>query len=460
MRRLFLSAISLFCFCFSGFAAKPYVYPVKMSYNTLSTDSRGVKTQTVISDDGYEISVGVLLEDTKLKYFVSMENLASKDFLLKKDCIQVFEGNYDNDSWTLLNINPTSLVITSGGQTIPEAPSASTDELSAEDACLIVGGTILCGLFLIDLCDSDSDTDYKIIDTKHSRFVDKPQRIFHNDNSYPWLSIWLFNDYSSTYDSSLISQNQGMVLNSTNVGADYYSVEFSVDAGTGPDYKLRVTLSDKEFIDYYFMRSDRNNIINPWEDRTYGRHSVLFSMDVPYINSLGGYYIYSGKPVGWYYGAQFGIKTVGRNIYGTAFKHDFDNVIMESNAPYPLNYNSDLYYKYKFKKSSEFDSWFFNMSTGLTVKTFPHTWLMLGCGIDLLEYNWYGTFYSKSSTDSVNWSSWSELCNGWLNDDMLYPFCTPLVGVNLIFNHLDIAAAFEYVIQRGPRFNAMLGFAF
>ena len=271
--------------------------------------------------------------------------------------------------------------------------------------CLIVGGTILCGLFLIDLCDSDSDTDYKIIDTKHSRFVDKPQRIFHNDNSYPWLSIWLFNDY-------------------------------------------------------YFMRSERNNIINPWEDRTYGRHSVLFSMDVPYINSLGGYYIYSGKPVGWYYGAQFGIKTVGRNIYGTAFKHDFDNVIMESNAPYPLNYNSDLYYKYKFKKSSEFDSWFFNMSTGLTVKTFPHTWLMLGCGIDLLEYNWYGTFYSKSSTDSVNWSSWSELCNGWLKDDMLYPFCTPLVGVNLIFNHLDIAAAFEYVIQRGPRFNAMLGFAF
>ena len=80
--------------------------------------------------------------------------------------------------------------------------------------------------------------------------------------------------------------------------------------------------------------------------------------------------------------------------------------------------------------------------------------------IDLYECNWYGNFYWKSSSDNRNWSTRSLLDNGWINDDMLYPYCTPLVGVNMIFNWIDFAATFEYVIPKGPRFNAMLGFAF
>ncbi|MCR4954370.1 MAG: hypothetical protein K6A43_09880 [Treponema sp.] len=456
---------SIFCFCFFLFvgvlfAKNAEVYPVKMSYNSIFTDSNGVKTQKVISDDGFEISVGAELNGTKLKYYVDMQNLTTKDFLLKRNCIQVYEGNYDTDKWNLLDINPSSLVITSGGLSMPDSQKNDDDtELSAEDACLIVGGTILCGLFLIDLCDDGDAGDYKIVDSKHSRFVDKPVRSYNHD-SYPWISFWLFNGVSNTYDSSVVNQSKEMVLNSSNVTSDSYSAEFSVAVGSGPDYKLRVTLSENEFIDFYFMRTDRNNIVNPWEDRTFGRNGFLFSVALPYIDYIGAYYIYSGEPVGWYFGTAFGIKDSSVKTLGTAYNHNFDDVIMEIYAPYPVSYDSSLYYKYKFEKTGEVSEWSFNMTTGMTFKAFSHTWFMLGCGIDLYECNWYGNFYWKSSADNRNWSAWSLLDNGWINDDMLYPYCTPLVGVNMIFNWIDFAATFEYVIPKGPRFNAMLGFAF
>ena len=463
MKRICL-AVSVFLFCISLFAKEAEVYPVKMSYNTINLSDKGVKTQTVISDEGYEISVGAKLDDAKLKYYVDMDNLTSKDFLLEKNCIQVFEGNYDTDTWTALNISPSSLVITSGGLSFPDSTPSNVrtePELSAEDACLIVGGTVLCGLFLLDLCDSDGDVgDYKVIDSKHSRFVTSPSHTIHHDDSYPWLSIWLYNDLSRSYDSSIVNQNQGMLLNSSKVGSDYYSVEFSVDAGTGPDYKLRVTLSQNEFIDFYFMRTDRANIIDPWSDRTYGRHSILTSLTMPYADRIGAYYIYSGEPLGWYMGANFVLDSSEVKTIGTVFNHDFDNVIMEDYAPYPAGYNESMYYKYKFVKTGDSKEWAFNMSTGISLKAFSHTWLLLGCGMDFYDYKWYGDFYYKSRAASENWSDWSKYCEGWLSDDTAYLYFSPLIGFNCIFNHLDIAATFEYVSDKGPRFNAMLGFAF
>ncbi|MCR4735639.1 MAG: hypothetical protein K5829_11605 [Treponema sp.] len=446
----------LLCVFSSLYARSVEVYPVKMSYNKIFTDKNGVKTQTVISDDGYEISVGAQLDNNRLKYYVDMQNLYSKDFLLKQDCIQVYSGNYDTDTWTLMNINPAYLNITSGGISSPNTTPNTESEFSAEDACLFVGGTLLCGLFLLDLCDDDNEDDFHVIDNKHSRFVDSPKSFYHTDNSYPWLSIWLFDDRDDYYS---VNQSQGLTLNSSKVTSDSYSVEFSVDAGSGPDYKMRVTISDNEYIDYYFMRTDRNNVVNPWADRTYGRNSFLFSMEVSNFNHLGAYYIYSGQPVGWYFGSIFGITDNSVKTLGTAFNHDFNNVIMESYAPYPDNYNYSDYYKYKFEKSEIYKEWSFNMSTGMTFKTAPHVWLMLGCGIDLFDYKWYGDFYWKSSSDNINWTDWQELESGWLAEDSVYPFCTPLIGFNVIFNWIDLAATFEYVIQKGPRFNAMLGFA-
>lgn len=460
---------SIFCSCFflmvlALFAKNAEVYPVKMSYNSIFTDSNGVKTQKVISDDGFELSVGAVLTGSRLKYYVDMKNLTSKDFLLKQNCIQVYQGNYDTDSWELININPSSLVITSGGLSAPPAStnsnSNSDSELSAEDACLIVGGTVLCGLFLADLCSDSSDSgDYKILDSKHSRYINSSGRnYYHND--YPWFSFWLFNDLTNSYDYSVTNQGDGLSLDSTKVTSDSYSVEFSVEAGSGPDYKMRVTLSDNEFIDFYFMRTDRNNIVNPWSDRTFGRNSIMFTFELPYLDHLGGYYIYSGEPVGWYFGSIFGIKDSSVKIWGTAKNHDFENVIMEQNAPYPPFYDYSLYYKYKFKQNGEAMDWSFNMSAGMTFKSLPHTWLMLGCGIDLYESKKYGDFYWKSSPNNSSWSEWDFLGTGWLKDETLYPFCTPLAGINMIFNWIDFAATFEYVILKGPRFNAMIGFAF
>ena len=247
------------------------------------------------------------------------------------------------------------------------------------------------------------------------------------------------------------------MTDSVSVGSSYAGT-FYVPAGVGPDYRVRFIVSKNEYIDFYFSRSDRDNVANPFKDRNYGRHSLLLSCGIPDFNRFGAYYIYSGKTVGVYTGLS--IQSQDWDLQNAAYmENGFDNLTVEDFVPYP-NKGNDYNCTYRLNPNSIDESKtvtdIVDFTLGLTVKTVPHTWLMIGCGLDIGMNHYYGTI--EGAADGNAYEVLYE--GGYVQDNMPVFAAAPQIGVNLIFDHLDFAATYQYSFIDGSKFDLMIGIAF
>lgn len=425
------------------FAAKTSISPVKVSYNQISSDSDGNLLQTVISDNGMSVTVGAELENDTIKYKLYLDNISDPNYLMRQDCIRTFYGNFDKDEWienTYSAYANTSVPATT-----------SSDEISTAEACLIAGATCLCALTLAEICDATTSTS-------SSRRVSSSSKVSRTPSVSPSRRTttvvtpvpvfnWIIVDTDRSSNSSSVNKNVSTTTTNLTSGVrtgSSYTGTFYVPAGNGPDYKVRFTVSKNEYIDFYFSRSDRDSLVNPLKDRTYGRHSLLVSMGIPDVKRLGGYYLYSGKTVGAYGG--FTLWSDDWTVYdiGTIQNFDINNVTLT---------RSNYYDSYRLVNidDDKLVTDLFNFSGGLTIKTFPHTWLLVGCGLDIATNHFYGRVL-----DAEN----NEVDSGYILDTEPILAAAPQVGINLILDHFDIAATYQYSFYNGHRFDIMFGIAF
>lgn len=443
------------------FAAKVSVSPVKVSYNQITTDNNGKLQQTVIADNGMSVTVGAELEDETLKYSLYLDNITDPNYLLRQDCIKTYYGNFEKDEWTENTSSAYSNVQTKN--------SSSDSEISAAEACVIAGATCLCALTLFEICNSSSSSSSSTrrvsssSSNKVSRVPSSPAPVRRSTTtviSPAPVFNWIIIDSGTRASNSNTSPNYNNVTpgmtESVSVGSSYAGT-FYVPAGVGPDYRVRFIVSKNEYIDFYFSRSDRDNVANPLKDRNYGRHSLLLSCGIPEFNRFGAYYIYSGKTVGVYTGLS--IQSQDWDLQNAAYmENGFDNLTVENFVPNPTGGN-DYNCTYRLNPNSIDDSKtvtdIVDFTLGLTVKTVPHTWLMIGCGLDIGMNHYYGTI--EGAADG---NAYEVLCPGYVQDNMPVFAAAPQIGVNLIFDHLDFAATYQYSFIDGSKFDLMIGIAF
>jgi hypothetical protein len=187
-----------------------------------------------------------------------------------------------------------------------------------------------------------------------------------------------------------LSYLENNLLYPTTIKADnsYVGVLYFPVRNDYPDYRIVYSDYNNSDLNFYFNRSDRAEIINPWLDKSRARNSLVFSLS-PNYNKVDLTYYYSNPSL-------FGFYT-GIAMYNIT--KDIDD--MEIGDYMGVGQN-----------------------IGINLKTIPYTWLLLG-----LEYS-YG--YQRSATDP-NWSTYYDFNIG------------PQIGLNFIINNLDISTKVNWL---------------
>lgn len=460
MKRL-IALFILLNFCFGLFAAKVSVSPVKTSYNEIYTDENGNLVQTVYSDNGMEITIGSVVENEKLKYNIQLSNVKDLSFLKRTNSIKTYYGNMDTDTWT----ENTDSAINQTSISINNSNNQTNESISPEEACVIAGTTCLCALTLYEICNSSSS---KTVVSRNSsttrRAATRKPSVKRSTTSrmpsFSWIIIDPIINIETNSSSNRRAVPNNQIIPSDN---DFISNENLQYAGTfilpltkAPDFRLRIIVSDNEFIDFYFSRSDRNQLANPLKDRNYGRHSLAFSANVPQFNRFGGYYIYSGKKIGCYFGTTMHIESIDEEPIADYSKDNIDDIEFNSNFDYPTgirkNDVEELRLGHIYNEPKLID--YYNFNAGLTIKTFPYTWLMLGCGVEFINKLTY------RDVEGYVVDEWKTLGTGYVLSSLNEVHPVPQLGVNFIIGNLDLATMFNYSFINGPSFDLMIGIAF
>jgi len=441
--------------------------------NVSVTQNGYSSTSTYVSKDNVRISVMATdANEENIKLAVQIKNDGTEDFQFNENSISAYQGVYEDGKWTGITYYPATRYYS---------------EKEYEEAAAVTVAAVGCGLMMMDLllapvCD----------DGPHYHDVKPPRRPsnpyprrpapapaprrnprrgdprpygYKQSYSVPGSVLTPKIDKLSAHTSVSVTFEYNPLLNMLVYGANDLiylknSLLFStvvkpgetvngiifINKNMGPDYKIEIDLGN-EAACFYFSRSDKKAILKPWSDDERGHSSFMFSMGLPVPDRYGFYYIYSGVPVGLYLGANY--------QYPFGVKTDYDGELEFGNY-YPRRPVSN--YKYSFEANGNIRREMVGFYGGLTVKTFPHTWLMLGCGCDIGVLYRQGVETRTNSSDPENViTRKSEV---WALDNNVEVYCTPQVGLNFIFNVLDIGTTFEYRIGDGPQFDIMFGLAF
>ncbi len=241
-----------------------------------------------------------------------------------------------------------------------------------------------------------------------------------------------------------------------------YNGIFVVDEKKGPDYKVVFEFSPTEIFVFYFTRSDKDEILNPWKDKNRSRHSVVGGVS-PLFNHFSVYYLWSKpKGVGFYGGLSYRADSIGKDII-LKTNLDYNLINYDLGYPNPLNKPYKTFYDWKVEYDEniiKYDA--FGISGGVTIKTFPYTWLLVGIGIEMLSGRLYdGKLYYRYTGDYQNPSTnYTFYKSGWIMDKKFEVLFAPQLGVNFITNKLDIGAMISYSFKGSFAFDIMAGIAF
>ena len=433
----------LLCFLFSSslFAYDFNLFGVETGNNSVVV-YRGKSMQTV-ADDNFLISMLATKTDNGIQFSTSITNYSSEDYFFKEYCISVYQGIYENNSWEQIKYIPASLYFIQAKQ------KAKSEEIAA---------AIALGL-------TAASSGYSKV--KGSGYVDG-HRYTYTANVYSPADAAIATSNSYIALDNLQQNNQeylsylenNLLFDSLIPANENYNGIFIVNEKKGPDYKVIFEFSPTEIFEFYFTRSDKDEILNPWKDKQHSRHSVIASVS-PMFNHFGLYYLWSRpKGVGVYTGLSYSYNCKNVPIFKSVSNIDY---IYDSDMNYldPENSGNGLFTDWKFDVSNSlYDS--IGMYLGMTIKTFPNTWFLLGCGIDFETKKYsYGKLYYKIDMYPRHDKTYTYYKDCWLEEK--YPsdvYFTPQIGLNFIANMIDVGAIFSYPIKGKPAFDLTIGYSF
>ena len=403
------------------------------------------KSMQTVSDDNFLISMHATKTSRGIQFSTSITNYSSNDFLFKENCISVYQGIYENNDWEEIDFVPASQYLEQ------EKRYAQTEEIVSAIALGISAVT----------------SGYSVVTGSG---YSHGQRYTYSAKVYSPADAAIATTYSFIALDSIQQNNQdylsylenNLLFDSVIPAKNNYNGIFVVDERKGPDYKVILKLSPEEKFTFYFTRSDKDEILNPWKDLNRNRHSVVFGIS-PFFNHFSAYYLWSRpKGVGLYGGlAVRGDSNRKDIILKTSLDDDSINADLE--YPNPLNKPYSTKYDWKVEYDENiinYDS--FGLYGGITVKTFPHTWLLAGIGLETVTGNLYDAkLYYRYTGDSQNPATdYTFYKSGWIEDESFKMLFSPQVGVNFILNKFDIGALLSYSIKGKFSFDITAGIAF
>lgn len=426
------------------------LFAYDFSLNSIETEKNTVtvyrgKSMQTISDDNFLISMLATKNSHGIQFSTSITNYSSTDYLFKENCVTVYQGIYENDTWEKIEYIPATAYFEQ------EKRAAKTEEIVTAIALginaanagysTVTGSGYTRGYRYTYTAEVFSPADAAIATTYSIIALDNLQQ-----NNQDYLS---FLENNLLFDS-LIPAN------------DNYNGIFIVDERKGPDYKVIFEISPSEQFVFYFTRSDKDEIINPWKDKNRSRHSIVVGFS-PLFNHFSAYYLWSRpKGVGLYTGLSFREDSIGKDII-LETSLDYDLINYDLGYPNPLNKPYSTFYDWKV----EYDKNIINydavgMFGGLTIKTFPYTWLLVGIGMEMVSDRLYdGRLYYRYTGDYKNpETDYAFYKKGWIKDKTFEVLFAPQLGVNFIVNKFDFGAIFSYSITGKPSFDITAGLAF
>lgn len=419
-----------------------FLIPVFAREFTLS-DATGHPVIFYESKDGLEISVAArnILSERKVRYVVGIKNNGSDDFYFDEKSISVLQGDYGTDSWSYLNYYNASAYYA-----MKEAEYNAT---------AVVAGVGLGLIFLDLLLDAIPSFHY----SSHGYYAPShPPRRFRTYDSL--FATWLDVGISTAVISSLMDDfdyNPGHLKNALLFSkkiapGESESGYFVADVGSGPDYKVRIDISKDEAAEFVFLRSDRKEILYPWSDPKTSRHSFSYGIFFPMEGyNFSANYIWGGQPVGSYL-------SFNAQIDGIADSRPLGEVNGSNLVVFTDEYYKDRYPKgsASFVPDGKSFSDVVGFTAGISVKTVPHTWLLVGCGIDVETLCLRGTIKDSSNAVIVE--------NAWVYNSRGNVYAVPQVGFNAVFNFLNFGGTFSWRLgegaKSGPLYGAFVGFSF
>ncbi len=419
-----------------------FLIPVFAREFTLS-DEAGNPVIFYESQNGLEISVAArnILSERMVRYAVSIKNNSYEDFYFDEKSISVLQGNSGTDSWSYLNYY--------------NAPAYYAMKEAEYNAAAVVAGVGLGLIFLDLLLDLHPGVYYS------SRGYYAPLSPHRRLRPYDSLfATWLDVGISTAVISSLMDDfdyNPGHLKNALLFSkkiapGESESGYFVADVGSGPDYKVRIDISKDEAAEFVFLRSDRKEILYPWSDPKTSRHSFSYGIFFPMEGyNFSANYIWGGQPVGSYL-------SFNAQIDGIADSRPLGEVNGSNLVVFTDEYYKDRYPKgsASFVPDGKSFSDVVGFTAGISVKTVPHTWLLVGCGIDVETLCLRGTIKDSSNAVIVE--------NAWVYNSRGNVYAVPQVGFNAVFNFLNFGGTFSWRLgegaKSGPLYGAFVGFSF
>lgn len=383
---LFISILCIVIFnsCSSTFSFENVV----SDQNTLTLE-RGKVFQTIEKDD-LEVSLYAkdVVNETEATIVAKIVNSSeTEDYDFDDSFISIYQGNIDDDKWNLVR-----------------EWNAKSYFKSAKDAATSKAfWRVLDGI--IDISRTRESCSTTISSTT---YMDSTSTVSYTTSysSDEYSAIFLplnTMDQVLDYNYKSLSFLESHLLYPSTIKSDcYYTgvLYFPVD-NAYPDYKVMYKDESNEPLNFYFNRSDREEILNPYLDKSRERNGAILSlssnfdrMDLMMINS-------SANLFGFY----SGISMYNPSVEITELEvGQFQGVGFE---------------------------------TGLSLKLFPYTWLLGGMD------------FAKGVTIPMGENDFSEFYYG------------PQVGISFIINNLDVSTKFTWLptISDSPFIDFGIGFA-
>jgi hypothetical protein len=214
-------------------------------------------------------------------------------------------------------------------------------------------------------------------------------------------------------------ENNLLYTSDIKAGDNYNGVLLFPVNNNYPDYKITYSDDYSDPLNFYFNRSDRVEVLNPWLDQKGSRVGVVVEHShFRDATSLTMYYC-NDKTLGYYVGVDY--YSLGKKL-------------------------SDLEATDKPKFSG------FGYCVGGNLKVSSHTWLLMG--IDMVMGQSYVSLDNPLAS-TYNYTIESDCAHSDLEYDLGFQ-----LGINTIFNFIDISAKLNWLIDNGLYAQVGLGYAF
>lgn len=393
LTRKFISLLALAFLCFARIFAFELA-AIKTERADVSI-YRGKEMQKA-SLPHFDVSLFSSRTSGTLEFSASITNKSDKDFFFEEGAVSIWQGVYEKGEWKLASYIPASVYL--------KAAKAAAEEEETLQA-LSLG---------LSIANSGFST------VTETTFVNGYGYTYTRNVYNPVEAAW---EIALSYDElSRLKRNnkeylafleKTLLFSSTVKAGESYSGFFTADVSRGPDYKVVFDFSEDERAEFYFTRSDKDEILHPWKDKTRDRHSLSFGLSPLDFKHYSFYYLWSRpRGVGMY--SSFYFQKEGKYLSNNMKKYDA-----------------------------------FAFATGLTIKTFPYTWLLIGCGVEIADL----VPYENLNTRKYYGASWTN------HKDIDF-FFAPQVGINFIANFLNVGAVAYFPIGGKITFDIMMGFSF